>query len=163
MSGRCHSVGMPLSTVTALCPASTTAMLLFGTLITDNLTDRFSVSLVLSTAVFTVLLAATFAAWFRSERTLSIHTIVTTRREGFYWLAILFTFALGTAAGDLFAEHLSLGLDCRILLLTCRRLVDRKGVLPGAGAELDEFWGTLGVPETGPRAYPVETDEETRA
>jgi lipopolysaccharide/colanic/teichoic acid biosynthesis glycosyltransferase len=62
-----------------------------------------------------------------------------------------------------YAEHLSLGLDCRILLLTCRRLVDRKGVLAGAGAELDEFWGTLGVPETGPRAYPVETDEETRA
>ena len=81
----------------------------FGTLITDNLTDRFNVSLVLSTAVFTILLAATFAAWYRSEGTLSIHTIVTTRRERFYWLAILFTFALGTAAGDLFAEKLGLG------------------------------------------------------
>lgn len=81
----------------------------FGTLITDNLTDRFNVSLVLSTGVFTVLLAVTFAAWFRSERTLSIHTIFTTRREGYYWLTILFTFALGTAAGDLFAERLSLG------------------------------------------------------
>src|SRR5689334_17040552 len=80
----------------------------FGTLITDNLTDRFSVSLVVSTVVFAIALIATFAAWYRSERTLSIHTIVTTRREGFYWLAILFTFALGTAAGDLFAERLSL-------------------------------------------------------
>jgi uncharacterized membrane-anchored protein len=81
----------------------------FGTLITDNLTDRFSVSLVISTIVFGVALAATFAAWYRSERTLSIHSIVTTRREGYYWLAILFTFALGTAAGDLFAEKLALG------------------------------------------------------
>ena len=81
----------------------------FGTLITDNLTDRFSVSLVLSTIAFAIALAATFALWYRSERTLSIHTIVTTRRESFYWLAILFTFALGTAAGDLAAERLGLG------------------------------------------------------
>jgi uncharacterized membrane-anchored protein len=80
-----------------------------GTLITDNLTDNFGVSLVASTTVFAVALAATFAAWYRSERTLSIHTIVTTRREAFYWLAILFTFALGTAAGDLTAERLNVG------------------------------------------------------
>jgi uncharacterized membrane-anchored protein len=80
-----------------------------GTLITDNLTDNFGVSLVTSTIGFGIALAATFAAWFASERTLSIHTIVTSRREGFYWLAILFTFALGTAAGDLVAERLSLG------------------------------------------------------
>ena len=50
-----------------------------------------------------------FAVWYAFERTLSIHTIVTTRREAFYWLAILFTFALGTAAGDLVAEKFSLG------------------------------------------------------
>jgi uncharacterized membrane-anchored protein len=81
----------------------------FGTLITDNLTDNFGVALPLSTVAFAVALAATFGAWFASERTLSIHTIVTARREGFYWLAILFTFALGTAAGDLTAEQLSVG------------------------------------------------------
>jgi uncharacterized membrane-anchored protein len=81
----------------------------FGTLITDNLTDRFGVSLYLSTIVFAIALAVTFALWYRSEHTLSIHSIVTTRREAFYWLAILFTFALGTAAGDLFGEQLSLG------------------------------------------------------
>jgi len=80
-----------------------------GTLITDNLTDNFGVSLVTSTIGFSAALAATFAVWFASERTLSIHTIITRRREGFYWLAILFTFALGTAAGDLFAERLSVG------------------------------------------------------
>jgi len=80
-----------------------------GTLITDNLTDNFGIALTTTTAVFAVALAATFAAWYASEETLSIHTIVTTRREGFYWLAILFTFALGTAAGDLTAERLNLG------------------------------------------------------
>ena len=80
-----------------------------GTLITDNLTDRFGVPLPLSTIAFAIALAATFAAWFAKERTLSIHSIVTSRREGFYWLAILFTFALGTAAGDLVGERLGLG------------------------------------------------------
>jgi uncharacterized membrane-anchored protein len=80
-----------------------------GTLITDNLTDNLGVSLVLSTAVFSVLLAITFAVWYAFERTLSIHTIFTSRREAFYWLAILFTFALGTAGGDLMSERLALG------------------------------------------------------
>lgn len=80
-----------------------------GTLITDNLTDNFGVSLYASTAVFAVALAATFVAWHRSEQTLSIHDITTSRREGFYWLAILFTFALGTAAGDLVSEQLGMG------------------------------------------------------
>jgi uncharacterized membrane-anchored protein len=80
-----------------------------GTLITDNLTDGLGVSLVLSTIGFGIALALTFAAWYASERTLSIHTIVTTRREAFYWLTVLFTFALGTAAGDLTAERLAIG------------------------------------------------------
>ncbi|MDI3337474.1 hypothetical protein QKW60_13730, partial [Defluviimonas aestuarii] len=64
-----------------------------GTLITDNLVDNFGVSLVTTTTGFTLALAATFAFWFASERTLSIHTIFTGRREGFYWLAILFGLA----------------------------------------------------------------------
>ncbi len=81
----------------------------FGTLLTDNLTDRYGVALTLSTPVFAVVLAGVFAAWYAKERTLSIHTIVTSRREAFYWLAILFTFALGTAAGDLVGEKASLG------------------------------------------------------
>jgi uncharacterized membrane-anchored protein len=80
-----------------------------GTLITDNLVDNFGVTLPTTTIVFSVLLVATFIAWFAAERTLSVHTIFTSRREGFYWSAILFTFALGTASGDLVAEHLSLG------------------------------------------------------
>ncbi|MGA8980649.1 MAG: hypothetical protein WB473_16185 [Pedococcus sp.] len=71
-----------------------------GTLLTDNLTDGLGVPLWLSTTVFTLALAAVFAVWYARERTLSIHSIVTTPREAFYWLTVLVTFALGTAAGD---------------------------------------------------------------
>ena len=88
----------------------------FGTLITDNMTDRYNVPLTLSTPVFAVILAGVFAVWYGFERTLSIHSIMTTRREAFYWLAILFTFALGTAAGDLVAEKASLGYGVSIAI-----------------------------------------------
>src|ERR1700731_4843904 len=86
-----------------------------GTQITDALTDGLGVSLYASPSAFAVALAATFAVWYRSERTLSIHTIVTTRRELFYWAAILFTFALGTAAGDLATEALGLGFQLGVI------------------------------------------------
>lgn len=88
----------------------------FGTLVTDNLIDNFGVSLQTTTAIFSVALLATFGLWYASERTLSIHTIFTTRRELFYWAAILFTFALGTAAGDLAAEGLQLGYGISALM-----------------------------------------------
>ena len=88
----------------------------FGTLITDNMTDARGVPLTTSTIVFSIVLAIVFAVWYAVERTLSIHSIVTTRREAFYWLAILFTFSLGTAAGDLVAEKLSLGYGPSILI-----------------------------------------------
>jgi uncharacterized membrane-anchored protein len=71
-----------------------------GTLITDIGTDDLGIPLWVSSAVFAVLLAIVFAVWYSREHTLSIHSIVTTRRESFYWLAVLVTFALGTAAGD---------------------------------------------------------------
>lgn len=80
-----------------------------GTLITDNLTDGMGVPLLASTAAFTVALIVAFATWWGVERSLSIHTIYTRRREAFYWTAILFTFALGTAAGDYLAETLNIG------------------------------------------------------
>jgi uncharacterized membrane-anchored protein len=80
-----------------------------GTLISDNLTDNYGVTLETTTVTFGLTLALVFAAWYGVERTLSIHTIVTTRREAFYWLTILFTFALGTSAGDLIAEKSGLG------------------------------------------------------
>lgn len=80
-----------------------------GTLITDTLVTKFGVSLETTTIAFSIALAATFALWYWSEHTLSIHSIFTRRREVFYWAAILFTFALGTAAGDLVAERLHVG------------------------------------------------------
>lgn len=89
--------------------ASVTLVSVFGTLVTDNLTDNLGVPLELSSIVFGAALAIVFVAWYRAEGTLSIHSIVTTRRETFYWLAIFVTFALGTATGDLMAQALSLG------------------------------------------------------
>jgi uncharacterized membrane-anchored protein len=86
-----------------------------GTQITDALTDGLGISLYLSTPVFAVLLAAIFAVWYAVERTLSIHTIVTFRREQFYWWAVLLTFALGTAAGDLATEALGLGFNLGVI------------------------------------------------
>ena len=71
-----------------------------GTLLTDNMTDGHDVPLWISSTGFAILLAVVFGVWYARERTLSIHTIVTTPREGFYWLTVLVTFALGTAVGD---------------------------------------------------------------
>jgi uncharacterized membrane-anchored protein len=71
-----------------------------GTLYTDILTDKYGVPLALTTTVCAVLLAIVFGIWWARERTLSIHSIVTPPREAFYWLAVLVTFALGTAVGD---------------------------------------------------------------
>jgi uncharacterized membrane-anchored protein len=87
-----------------------------GTQITDALTDKLGVSLYVSCAVFAIALASVFACWYRRERTLSIHTIVSRRRELFYWSAILITFALGTAAGDLATEALGLGFRLGVLV-----------------------------------------------
>ncbi|NIF23634.1 COG4705 family protein [Candidatus Pantoea multigeneris] len=81
----------------------------FGTLITDNLTDVWNVPLVISSLIFSLLLLAVFILWYRREGTLSIHHIDSRRRELFYWLAILATFALGTAVGDWLAENVNLG------------------------------------------------------
>ena len=80
-----------------------------GTQITDALTDGLGVNLYLSTAVFAVLLAVIFACWYRAEGTLSIAAVDNRRREAFYWAAILCTFAMGTAAGDLATEALGMG------------------------------------------------------
>lgn len=87
-----------------------------GTLISDNLVDNLGVSLVISSLLFGSALVVVFVAWFAAERTLSVHTIFTAQREGFYWAAILFTFALGTSGGDLLAERLAIGYAFSALL-----------------------------------------------
>jgi uncharacterized membrane-anchored protein len=80
-----------------------------GTLISDNLVDNMGVPLATTSLIFAIVLGAVFVFWYLSERTLSVHTIYTTKRELFYWAAILFTFSLGTSAGDLLSERLGLG------------------------------------------------------
>jgi uncharacterized membrane-anchored protein len=80
-----------------------------GTLISDNLVDNLGVSLVTTTIIFTIALIAVFVIWYATEKTLSVHTIYTFGREFYYWLAILFTFSLGTSGGDLLSERLGLG------------------------------------------------------
>lgn len=89
-----------------------------GTQITDILTDKLEVSLFVSTAIFSVGLAVIFAVWYSVEKTLSVHAIVTRRRELFYWGAILCTFALGTAAGDLATEALGWGFRLGVVIFT---------------------------------------------
>ncbi len=84
-------------------------MSITGTLITDRLVDELGVSLVTTTIIFSLILSAVFGIWYSNEKTLAMHSINTAKRELFYWLAILFTFALGTATGDLLAEFLRLG------------------------------------------------------
>ncbi|WP_461320626.1 COG4705 family protein [Bradyrhizobium diazoefficiens] len=110
-----------------------------GTQITDLLTDKLEISLYASTAGFAVALAATFAIWYASERTLSIRTIVTTRRELFYWAAILFTFALGTAAGDLATEALGLGFNVGVVVFAALIAVVAGAWAAGIDAVLT-FW-----------------------
>ena len=80
-----------------------------GTLFSDNLVDNFGVSLWTTTTLFGAAMAIAFGVWYRTEGTLSIHHVDTVKREAFYWVAILFAFALGTSAGDLIAEKLDLG------------------------------------------------------
>jgi len=110
-----------------------------GTQITDFLTDKLEISLYLSTAVFAGALAATFAIWYSIERTLSIHTIFTTRREVFYWSAILLTFALGTAAGDLATEAIGLGFNLGVFVFGALIAAIAGAYYLGANAVLT-FW-----------------------
>ena len=110
-----------------------------GTQITDFLTDGLDVSLYISTIVFGIALVATFATWFHREQTLSIHSIVTPRRELFYWAAVLFTFALGTAAGDLATEALQLGFQLGVVIFGTLIAVTALAYFYSADAVLT-FW-----------------------
>ncbi|MEY2863508.1 MAG: hypothetical protein RLY58_1215 [Pseudomonadota bacterium] len=91
---------------------------IFGTLVTDNLTDNLGVPLAASTAGFAIALGIAFTVWYRTEKTLSIQTIVTLRQSLFYWTAILLTFALGTALGDWIAEGIGMGYAKTAILFT---------------------------------------------
>ena len=111
-----------------------------GTLLTDTLTDSLGVSLWVSTAVFAVALAVVFVVWHRVEDTLSIHEVTTPRRESFYWAAVLMTFALGTAVGDLLGEQLALGyLPSALLFAAAIGVVALAHRFAGVGSVL-AFW-----------------------
>jgi len=110
-----------------------------GTLYTDILTDVWGVPLALSTSAFAVALAVTFGGWYARERTLSIHSISTRPRELFYWLAILVTFALGTAAGDWILELTGWGPGTSVLLPAGLIIAIAVGWRLGANAVLS-FW-----------------------
>ncbi|MBJ7340384.1 hypothetical protein [Mycolicibacterium sp.] len=110
-----------------------------GTLYTDILTDNLGVPLALSSAVFAVALAVVFGVWFARERTLSIHSITTLPREAFYWLAILVTFALGTAVGDWTLELTGWGPGTAVLLPAGLIVAIMVGWRLGANAVLS-FW-----------------------
>ena len=110
-----------------------------GTQITDALTDQLGVDLAVSTIGFSLALAATLLAWYYCERTLSIGAIVTTRREAFYWLTILMTFALGTAAGDLATEAYGLGFQLGVFVFAAMIAVVAMTRYAGANVILT-FW-----------------------
>ena len=87
-----------------------------GTLVSDNLVDNLGFGLQTTSIAFAIALTVVFLAWWFAERTLSVHSIRTTRRETFYWCAILFTFALGTSAGDLLSEASGIGYGAAALV-----------------------------------------------
>jgi uncharacterized membrane-anchored protein len=92
-------------------------MSIVGTLVTDWLHDDKGVSLVTTTVIFSIALAALFAVWYAQEKTLSIHSVYKGRREVYYWLVVLFTFALGTSGGDLLSEKVDLGYLDSVLII----------------------------------------------
>lgn len=91
-------------------------MSIVGTLITDILVDHVGISLVTLSILFTVTMLLGFLVWYQSEKTLSIHSIDTGKREAYYWVIILLAFALGTGVGDLISEHLAMGYGLALLL-----------------------------------------------
>jgi uncharacterized membrane-anchored protein len=110
-----------------------------GTLYTDILTDALGVPLAISSTVFALILAAVFGVWYAKERTLSIHSITTVPREAFYWLAVLVTFALGTAVGDWTLQLTGWAPGISVLLPTTLIISVIVGWRLGANAVLS-FW-----------------------
>jgi uncharacterized membrane-anchored protein len=112
----------------------------FGTMAADVLHVGLGVPYVVSTVFYAIVLAAVFRAWYRVEGTLSIHSITTPRREGFYWAAVLATFALGTAAGDLTANTLGLGYFGSIWLFAAIIAIPALGRLRLGMGSILAFW-----------------------
>lgn len=112
----------------------------FGTSAADALHVGLGIPYVVSTLFYLVVLAAVFVAWYRSEHTLSIHSIYTRRRERFYWATVLATFALGTAAGDMTATSMHLGYLSSGVLFAVVIAVPAVAYRWGAVNEVAAFW-----------------------
>ncbi|ETY75007.1 hypothetical protein [Lactiplantibacillus fabifermentans] len=80
-----------------------------GTALADETHDGLGIGYPVSVAIYLIAMIVTMVAWYRTEHGISIHSIFTPRREAFYWLTVVFSFTLGTAAGDWFADGLGLG------------------------------------------------------
>jgi uncharacterized membrane-anchored protein len=112
----------------------------FGTMAADVLHVALGVPYFASAAFYAVVLAAVYVVWQRTEHTLSIHSIDTARREVFYWLAVVATFALGTAAGDLTAVTLHLGYGLSIVLFAVIILIPVLGYRFLGWNSIFSFW-----------------------
>ena len=112
----------------------------FGTMAADVLHVGFGVPYIVSSVLYAVALAAVFVTWQRTERTLSIHTVNTARREAFYWAAVVATFAMGTAVGDLTAVTLHLGYAGSAVLFAGLILVPAAGYRWGGWNPVLSFW-----------------------
>lgn len=111
-----------------------------GTMIADAIHDALSIPYAFTTAGFGLIAAILMLRWYRSEGTLSIHTINTRRREWYYWLTVFFSFALGTAAGDLTATSLNLGFGDSILLFSAVMLIPLIGWWRLGWNPIFSFW-----------------------
>jgi uncharacterized membrane-anchored protein len=112
----------------------------FGTMAADVLHVGFHVPYDASSILYAIVLAAVFVVWERTEKTLSIHTIDTPRREAFYWAAVVATFAMGTAVGDLTAVTLHLGYGASILLFAAIILIPAMGYRWFRWSPIFTFW-----------------------
>src|SRR5215813_1367358 len=112
----------------------------FGTMAADVLHVGFGVPYIVSSVLYAVALAAVFVSWQAVERTLSIHTVDTARREAFYWAAVVATFAMGTAVGDLTAVTLHLGYAGSAVLFAGLILVPAAGYRWGGWNPVLSFW-----------------------
>ena len=112
----------------------------FGTMAADVLHVGFHVPYIASTLLYAIVLAAVFYTWEQTEHTLSIHSIDTARREAFYWAAVVATFAMGTAVGDLTSVTLHLGYAGSALLFAGLILVPAAGYRWGGWNPVLSFW-----------------------
>jgi uncharacterized membrane-anchored protein len=112
----------------------------FGTMAADVLHVRFGVPYIVSSTLYAVVLTAVFLTWRATEHTLSIHSIDTARREAFYWAAVVATFALGTAVGDLTATTFHLGYFYSMVLFAGVILIPAVGYYRFGWNPILAFW-----------------------